>query len=97
MKIRNEKKGNKKSMKSLENMLLQRIPNRDMRSKEIMKIRRTRLLRLNHIWGVFCHDGRAQILNLRIMNIHYSKIHIIKTSIWHQGTTIGLLRGGRNR
>jgi DUF4097 and DUF4098 domain-containing protein YvlB len=64
-----------KSMKELKNSmssmifhaLYERLPKGDIKYKEIMKIRRKMVLRLNHIWGVFFHIWRAQILNLKVM------------------------------
>jgi hypothetical protein len=42
--------------KSIESIFLKGSLKGIWRSKEILKIRRTMVLRLNHIWGVFYHN-----------------------------------------
>jgi hypothetical protein len=61
--------------KSIETILLQKIPNRDMEIQENHENKENKVVETqsHHIW-------REKILNLKIMIIHYSKIHFIRAS-----------------
>ena len=57
-------------------------------SKEIMNIRRSMMLRLNHILGVFYCNWRPQILNYKTLIVNFqSKVRIIRASTQYQGTS----------
>jgi hypothetical protein len=82
-----EKKMNEmhKSMDSIESMLLQRIPKMDMEIQGDNENKENNGVETPSLTGVFYHNWREKIQNLRIMSIHHFKMHIIKDSSQHQG------------